>query len=226
MCQFSFCVTDAAGTAPLAAVMGFTEEQMRACVLDGGTRFVAPGGKYSDERKAVMDEDVGRALPALGDAVEQLDLAGCELLTDVTVIEIVPRCPNLRVAMLGRVNLRRRARPLPLHRLMSPALSYRGSVDAGQTSKLTDPSIIALANACKSLVTLDLQYASSRADARARARARDARVAARAAPYSRRTRSALTRARRPPSLSADAFDSRARVARPLSFSLSSGTASC
>ena len=65
----------------------------------------------------------------------------------------------------------------------------------GQTSKLTDPSIIALANACKSLVTLDLRYASSRADARARARARDARVAARAAPYSRRTRSALTRAR-------------------------------
>ena len=67
-----------------------------------------------------------------------------------------------------------------------------------QTSKLTSASIIALANACKSLVTLNLQYASSRADARARARARDARVAARAAPYSRRTRSALTRARAAP----------------------------
>ena len=102
----------------------FTEEQMRACVLDGGTRFVAPGqvtyydsgfiDKVSDERKALQDEDARRVLPALGDAVEQLDLAGCELLTDATVIEIGPRCPNLRVAMLGRVNLRRRARPLSL----------------------------------------------------------------------------------------------------------------
>ena len=119
---------------------------MRACVLDGGTRFVAPGQvtydedydarggrgyidkQVSDERKALQDEDARRALPALGDAVEQLDLAGCEQLTDATVIEIGPRCPNLRVAMLGRVHLRRRARPLPLHRLMSPALSYRGSV--------------------------------------------------------------------------------------------------
>ena len=161
-----------------AAGMGFTEEQMRACVLDGGTRFVAPGQvtyddwyvggikEVSDERKALQDEDARRALPVLGDAVEQLDLAGCEQLTDATVIEIGPRCPNLRVAMLGRVHLRRRARPLPLHRLMSPALSYRGSMKHDQTSKLTDPSIIALANACKSLVTLHLQYASSRADAR------------------------------------------------------------
>ena len=105
--------------------MGFTEEQMRACVLDGGTRFVAPGqvtyneeegyiDEVSDERKEVTDEDVHRAQPALGDAVEQLDLTGCELLTDATVIEIGPRCPNLRVAMLGRVHLRRRARPLSL----------------------------------------------------------------------------------------------------------------
>ena len=113
----------AATAAAGAPGMGFTEEQMRACVLDGGTRFVAPGqvtywygciGEVSDERKALTDEAVGRALPALGDAVEQLDLAGCELLTDATVIEIGPRCPNLRVAMLGRVHLRRRARPLSL----------------------------------------------------------------------------------------------------------------
>jgi len=220
--------------------MGFTEEQMRACVLDGGTRFVAPGQvtyyegsdvdiiqKVSDERKALQDEDMRRAQPALGDAVEQLDLAGCELLSDATVIEIGPRCPNLRVAMLGRVHLRRRARPLPLHRLMSPALSYRGSVNQFQTSKLTDPSIIALANACKSLVTLDLQYASSRADARARARARDARVAARAAPYSRRTRSALTRARAAPLPSRPMRLTLARASPDLlSFLLSSATASC
>ena len=68
--------------------MGFTEEQMRACVLDGGTRFVAPGqvtynaeygyiSEVSDERKALTEEDVLRVQPALGDAVEQLDLAGC-----------------------------------------------------------------------------------------------------------------------------------------------------
>ena len=106
--------------------MGFTEEQLRAGVLDGGTRFVAPGQvtynkdvpdlieKVSDERKELTEEDARRAQPALGDAVEQLDLAGCELLTDATVIEIGPRCPNLRVAMLGRVHLRRRARPLSL----------------------------------------------------------------------------------------------------------------
>ena len=93
---------------------------------------------------------------ALGDAVEQLDLAGCELLTDATVIEIVPRCPNLRVAIQGRVQSWD-TRAVLLHQLMSPALSYRGEREVpGQTSKLTDPSIIALANACKSLVTLDL----------------------------------------------------------------------
>ena len=112
---------------PRGPGMGFTEEQLRACVLDGGTRFVAPGqvtywehdgtgliNEVSDERKALTDEDVLRVQSALGDAVEQLDLAGCEQLTDATVIEIVPRCPNLRVAMLGRVYLRRRARALSL----------------------------------------------------------------------------------------------------------------
>ena len=111
--------------------MPFTVEQMRACVLDGGTRFVAPGKvtytfvghcSYevfddgmvfpSDERQALKDENVRPVLPALGDAVEQLDLAGCVQLTDAIVIEIVNRCPNLRVVILGRVNLRRRTRPL------------------------------------------------------------------------------------------------------------------
>ena len=168
----------------------FTEEQLGGWVLDGGTRFVPPDDErlITAERQALTDEDVLRAQPALGDAVEQLDLAGCELLTDATVIEIGPRCPNLRVAMLGRVHLRRRARPLPLHRLMSPALSYRGRVQSSNVSKLTDPSIIALANACKSLVTLDLQYASSRADPRSRI-------------------PNLTRASRPPPLSSGAATS-------------------
>ena len=85
--------------------MGFTEEQLRACVLDGGTRFVAPGQVtywhediityVSDERKEVTDEDVHRVQPALGDAVEQLDLAGCEQPSPLS------RVPNLRRGRVG-----------------------------------------------------------------------------------------------------------------------------
>ena len=86
--------------------MGLTEEQLRACVLDGGTRFVAPGqvtyyweggpiGEVSDERKELTDEDVLRVLSALGDVVD-FDLARCELLTDAIVKEIARRCPNLK----------------------------------------------------------------------------------------------------------------------------------
>ena len=103
----------------------FTEEQMRACVLDGGTRFVAPGQvtyyksggirKVSDERKELTDEDVLRVLSALGDAVE-MDLAGCKLLTDAIVKEIVRRCPNLKnldVRCVGRARARARAHPTP-----------------------------------------------------------------------------------------------------------------
>ena len=37
------------GPRPRGRGMGFTEEQMRACVLDGGTRFVAPGQVTYDE---------------------------------------------------------------------------------------------------------------------------------------------------------------------------------
>ena len=105
--------------------MGFTEEQMRACVLDGGTRFVAPGQvtywhdgdirEVSDEREELTDEDVLRVLSALGDAVE-FDLAGCELLTDAIVKEIVRRCPNLKnldVRCVGRARACARAHPTP-----------------------------------------------------------------------------------------------------------------
>ena len=120
--------TEAGPAPPAAVVMGFTEEQMRACVLDGGTRFVAPGqvtyneyyrdiiAEVSDERKALKDEDARRVLPALGDAVEQLDLVGCELLTDAIVKEIVRRCPNLKnldVRCVGRPRARARAHPTP-----------------------------------------------------------------------------------------------------------------
>ena len=104
----------------------FTEEQMRACVLDGGTRFVAPGQvtyheeygwieEVSDERKELTEEDVLRVLSALGDAVD-FDLAGCELLTDAIVKEIVRRCPNLKnldVRCVGRARARARAHPTP-----------------------------------------------------------------------------------------------------------------
>ena len=110
----------------------FTEEQMRACVLDGGTRFVAPGQvtyypngrikEVSDERKELTEEDVLRVLSALGDAVD-FDLAGCELLTDAIVKEIVRRCPNLKnldVRCVGRARARTRAHPTPLAHARAP----------------------------------------------------------------------------------------------------------
>ena len=102
-----------------------SEEQLRACVLDGGTRFVAPGEveydwrdrieKVRDERQALTDEDVLRVLSALGDAVD-FDLAGCEALTDAIVKEIARRCPNLKnldVRCVGRARARARAHPTP-----------------------------------------------------------------------------------------------------------------
>ena len=111
---------------------GFTEEQMRACVLDGGTRFVAPGQvtyfdngliwKVSAEREVLTEEDVRRMLSALGDAVE-FDLAGCVLLTDAIVKEIVRRCPNLKnldVRCVGRARARARAHPAPSAHARAP----------------------------------------------------------------------------------------------------------
>ena len=113
------------GPCPSRGCDGFTDEQLRACVLDGGTRFVAPGqvtyyedgyiDKVSDERKELTDEDVLRVLSALGDAVD-FDLSGCKLLTDAIVKEIVRRCPNLKnldVRCVGRARARARARPTP-----------------------------------------------------------------------------------------------------------------
>ena len=109
-----------------------TEEQMRACVLDGGTRFVAPGQvtywgedmitHTSDERKELTDEDMLSVLSALGDAVE-FDLAGCELLTDAIVKEIGRRCPNLKnldVRCVGRARARARAHPTPSAHARAP----------------------------------------------------------------------------------------------------------
>ena len=68
-------------------------------------------------------------------------------------------------------------------------------------------------------MTLNLRHARvARGRARARSSSRDARVAARAAPYRDGRVRLSPRARAAPSLSADAFDSRARVARPPLFS--------
>ena len=98
-----------------ALAKGFTEEQMRACVLDGGTRFVAPGqvtywrddgdiNYVSAERKELTDEDVRRALPMLGGAVD-IDLAGCALLTDAIITEIGSCCSSLETLNLAYVEL-------------------------------------------------------------------------------------------------------------------------
>ena len=85
--------------------MGFTDEELRAWVLDGGTRFVPPQNTYheeygyieevSAERKQLTDEDVRRALPMLSAAVD-IDLEGCALLTDAIITEIGNRCPSLK----------------------------------------------------------------------------------------------------------------------------------
>ena len=84
--------------------MGFTDEELRAWVLDGGTRFVPPQNKYNEEysyikevsaeRKQLTDEDVRRALLMLGAAVD-IDLAGGKLLTDAVISEIGRGCPGL-----------------------------------------------------------------------------------------------------------------------------------
>ena len=127
-----------AGQQGLAAILRwyegngmFTEEELRPWVLDGGTRFVPPqeydeDGDIEDvsaERKQLTDEDVRRALPMLGAAVD-IDLAGCAPLTDAIITEIGSRCPSLETLNLAYVDLVVRARALSLSphaRLTSPA---------------------------------------------------------------------------------------------------------
>ena len=109
--------------------MGFTDEELRAWVLDGGTRFVPPQNKYNEEysyikevsaeRKQLTDEDVRRALPMLGAAVD-IDLEGCAPLTDAIITEIGNRCPSLktldvRCASAPRAPPASRARPALSH---------------------------------------------------------------------------------------------------------------
>ena len=105
--------------------MGFTDEELRAWVLDGGTRFVPPQNEYcpppdedcikevSAERKQLTDEDVRRALLMLGAAVD-IDLAGCAPLTDAIITEIGSRFSSLETLNLAYVDLVVRARALSL----------------------------------------------------------------------------------------------------------------
>ena len=102
--------------------MGFTDEEVRAWVLDGGTRFVPPQNTYDDdgyskegsaERKQLTDEDVRRALLMLGAAVD-IDLAGCAPLTDAIITEIGSRFSSLETLNLAYVDLAVRARALSL----------------------------------------------------------------------------------------------------------------
>ena len=98
--------------------MGFTDEELRAWVLDGGTRFVPPQNEYDDdgnikevsaERKQLTDEDVRRALLMLGGAVD-IDLEGGELLTDAIITEIGSRFSSLETLNLACVDLAAHAR--------------------------------------------------------------------------------------------------------------------
>ena len=158
--------------------MGFTEEQLRAWVLDGGTRFVPPQNTYheeygyieevSAERKQLTDEDVRRALSMLGAAVE-IDLAGAELLTDAIISEIGSRFSSLETLNLAYVELAARAHALSLPaRSAHVPRSCSGSLKYGQESKLTDVSEIG--RGCPNLTTLNLRYASPRAAPASRAR--------------------------------------------------------
>ena len=102
--------------------MGFTDEELRAWVLDGGTRFVPPQNTYDDdgyikdfsaERQQLTDEDVRRALLMLGAAID-IDLAGCYRLKDAIITEIGSRFSSLETLNLAYVDLVVRARALSL----------------------------------------------------------------------------------------------------------------
>ena len=121
-----------AGKNGLASILRFykgnppiTEEELQAWVLDGGTRFVPPQNEYDDdgdikevsaERKLLTDEDVRRALPMLGGAVD-IDLAYCAPLTDAIITEIGNRCPSLKTLDVRCASPR--APPLPARARLS-----------------------------------------------------------------------------------------------------------
>ena len=111
--------------------MVYGEEELRTWVLDGGARFVPPQNTYDEgrphllieavgeieevsaERQLLTDEDVRRALPMLGAAVD-IDLAYCAPLTDAIITEIGSRFSSLETLNLAYVDLAVRARALSL----------------------------------------------------------------------------------------------------------------
>ena len=72
----------------------------------------------SAEREQLTDEDLRRALPMLGAAVD-IDLAGCALLTDAIITEIGSRFSSLETLNLAYVELAARARALSPRTLSS-----------------------------------------------------------------------------------------------------------
>ena len=83
-------------------------QQVEAWVRDA-TRFVPPENEYyrdgnmktvSDERKAISDEDI-RGVVAKFPGLVEIDLAGCEQLTDSSIVEIAKHCPELQSLDVG-----------------------------------------------------------------------------------------------------------------------------
>ena len=88
------------------AARGLYEESpelMEQHVHDGGTRFMPPqkegyGVEHIDasaERQRLTDEDVRKVVAKFPNLIE-IDLAGCEKLTDAAIVEIARHCPQLQ----------------------------------------------------------------------------------------------------------------------------------
>ena len=132
--------------------MVFSKAELRAWVLDGGTRFVPPQTydddgypeEVSAERQQVTDDDVRRALLMLGAAVD-IDLAYCAPLTDAIITEIGSRCPSLktldvRCASSPRASPASRARPALSHaRLAARAARFPRPTLSALTRAHADP---------------------------------------------------------------------------------------
>ena len=83
-------------------------QQLEAWVHDA-TRFMPPENEYypwgeikkvSDERKAISNEDI-RGVVTKFPGLAEIDLAGCEQLTDSSIVEIAKHCPELQSLNVG-----------------------------------------------------------------------------------------------------------------------------
>ena len=89
--------------------LAMDSDQVEAWVRDA-TRFVPPENEYypgsdliktvSDERKAISDEDI-RGVVAKFPGLVETNLAGCEQLTDSSIVEIAKHCPKLQSLNVG-----------------------------------------------------------------------------------------------------------------------------